>query len=139
MKSIFIISPAQKAETVVYMIIGKRAVRVGDQILKEIASLVVEKIEDPRVKGVTMTGIRLSNNLRQAKVFFSVIGDKERVDKAQAGLDSAKSYIKKEIGQRMSLRYLPEIAFLHDNSLERGSHMDALFEELRKAEERDRR
>lgn len=121
------------------MIIGKRAVRVGDQILKEIASLLVEKIEDPRVQGVTMTGIRLSNNLRQAKVFFSVIGDKKRVDKAQAGLDSAKSYIKKEIGQRMSLRYLPEIAFLHDNSLERGSHMDALFEELRKAEERDRR
>ncbi|MBN1277533.1 MAG: 30S ribosome-binding factor RbfA [Deltaproteobacteria bacterium] len=119
------------------MITGKRAARVGEEILKEVASLLAEKMEDPRLKGVTMTGIRLSNNLRQAKVFFSVIGDREQIARAQAGLDSARHYIRKEIGQIMSLRYLPELTFIHDNSLEQGSHMDALFDKIRKAEERN--
>lgn len=111
---------------------GKRAIRVGDQILKEIAFLLLAKVKDPRVRGATVTGIRLSNDLKQAKVYYSVIGEKDPVERAQAGLDSAKGFIKKEIGVRMELRYVPEITFVHDPSLESGSHMEKLFGEIRK-------
>ena len=119
------------------MLAGKRAIRVGDHILKEIALLLLNKVRDPRVQGVTVTGIRLSDDLKMAKLFYSVMGDESRVRGAQAGLDSAKGFIKREIGRRLALRYVPEIIFVHDPSLETGSHMDRVFEEIRKAEGRD--
>ena len=116
------------------MLAGKRAVRVGDQILKEIAILLLNRVKDPRVQGVTMTGIDLSNDLKLARVYFSVMGNKSEIERALAGLNSAKGFIKREIGLRMQLRYVPEIKFLHDASLESGSHLDRIFEEIQKDE-----
>ena len=116
------------------MLAGKRAVRVGDQILKEIAILLLNRVKDPRVQGVTMTGINLSNDLKLARVYFSVMGDKSDIERALAGLNSAKGFIKREIGLRMQLRYVPEIKFLHDASLESGSHLDRIFKEIQKDE-----
>ncbi len=116
------------------MLAGKRAVRVGDQILKEIAILLLNRVKDPRVQGVTMTGIDLSNDLKLARVYFSVMGNKSEIERALAGLNSAKGFIKREIGLRMQLRYVPEIKFLHDVSLESGSHLDRIFEEIQKDE-----
>ena len=116
------------------MLPGKRAVRVGDLILREIAFLLLEKVRDPRVQGVTLTGIRLSNDLKRAKIFYSVVGDRQQIEKAQEGLNRAKGFIKREIGIRMELRYVPEILFAHDPSLEDGSHMERFFEKIREAE-----
>ncbi len=119
------------------MLAGKRAKRVGDQILKVISLLLLERVKDPRVRGVTMTGVNLSNDLKHARIFYSVIGEKDQIERAQAGLDSAKGFVKREIGLRMSLRYIPEIVFAHDPSLESGSHMDRLFEKLKSNEPED--
>jgi ribosome-binding factor A len=116
----------------IVMLAGKRATRVGDSILKEIASLLLSKIKDPRVRSATVTGISLSNDLKRAKVFYSVIGEKGHVEETQAGLDSAKGFIKREIGLRMELRYVPEITFVHDTSLARGDNMERLFREIGK-------
>jgi ribosome-binding factor A len=116
------------------MLAGKRAVRVGDQILKEIALLLLERVRDPRVQGVTVTGIRLSNDLKLARVYFSVMEEKNNHKRAQEGLDKAKGFIKREIGLRMELKYIPEITFIHDPSMENGSHLDRVFEEIRKSE-----
>ena len=118
------------------MLAGRRAVRVGDQIQKEIAVLLLERVKDPRVKGVTVTGIRLSDDLKIARIYYSLIGSKAQVERAQAGLDSAKGFIKKQIALRMALKYVPEITFLHDSSLEEGNHMDRLFDKIRKEERR---
>ena len=118
----------------VFMLAGKRSVRVGDQIQKEVSILLLEKVKDPRVKGVTVTGIRLSDDLKLARIYFSVMGSRDQINRAQAGLDSARGYIKKQIGLRMELRYVPEITFVHDESLEKGSTMDKLFLEIEKKE-----
>jgi ribosome-binding factor A len=122
------------------MIAVKRAVRVGDTILKEVALLLLRKVRDPRVEGVTVTGVRMSDDLRQARIYYSVLGEKSRVNRVQAGLDSAKGYIKREIGTRMALRYVPEIKFIYDPTLDLGSRMDMLFERIRSSgdlEEKD--
>lgn len=111
---------------------GKRAVRVGDLILREIAFLLLEKAKDPRVQGVTLTGIHLSNDLKSAKLFFSTIGGQHAVDQAQCGLDSAKGFIKREIAARMELRYVPEITFMHDPTLENADRLERIFDEIRK-------
>ena len=116
------------------MLPGKRSLRVGDLILREIAFLLLEKVKDPRVQGVTLTGIHLSDDLKRAKIFYSVVGDQQQIEKARAGLNSAKGFIKREIGIRMELRYVPEISFAHDPSLEGGSHMERVFEKIREAE-----
>lgn len=116
------------------MLAGKRAVRVGGQLLKEMAGLLMMKVRDPRVKGTTLTGIHLSNDLKNARVYFSVLGDDQAVRDAQAGLDSAKGYIKREIGRRLALKYMPDIVFKHDRTLEMGDHMEKLFETLKSEE-----
>ncbi|MBN2125531.1 MAG: 30S ribosome-binding factor RbfA [Deltaproteobacteria bacterium] len=113
------------------MAAGRRAIRVGDLMRREIADLLMTKVKDPRVRGITLTGVRLSNDLRYARVFFSIMGGEEEILKAQAGLDSAKGFIKREIGRRMDLKYMPEILFKHDPSLETGSHMERIFEKLK--------
>jgi ribosome-binding factor A len=113
------------------MLAGKRAVRVGDQILRGIADLLTKKVKDPRVKGITITGINLSNDLRHARIFFSVLGDRGEVIEAQSGLESAKGYIKREIGIRCKLKYVPNMVFEFDPTLEKGERMERLFNKLR--------
>ncbi|PKN28978.1 MAG: ribosome-binding factor A [Deltaproteobacteria bacterium HGW-Deltaproteobacteria-21] len=108
----------------------KRAVRVGDLVLREVADLLSKKVKDPRVNGVTLTGIHLSNDLRHAKIFFSHIGVDEDVRRAHAGLESAKGFIKREIGTRIEIRYVPEIHFVHDPSLKTGADMERLLAKL---------
>lgn len=117
---------------------SKRAVRLGDQLLREVADLLSRKVKDPRVKGTTLTGIQLSNDLRHAKIFFSVIGDEEAIRNAQKGLESAKGFIKREVSVVMELRYTPEIVFKHDPSLRQGAHMEKVFQNLRSGAPEDR-
>ena len=114
------------------MVPSKRAVRLGDVILREIATILLEKTKDPRVKGVTLTGIELSNDLKSARVFFSTMGEADAIRRAQSGVDSAKGFIKREIAARMELRYVPEISFIHDPTLQHADHMESLFDEIRK-------
>ncbi len=110
----------------------RRAQRVGDTILREIAYLLLTRVRDPRVKGVTLTGVHLSDDLKRAKVYYSVIGDAEAIKTAQEGLESAKGFIKREIGLRMELRYVPELTFIYDPSIKLSSRIDQLVEEKKK-------
>jgi ribosome-binding factor A len=116
------------------MLPGRRAGRVGDQILKELADLLMRKVKDPRIQGVTLTGIDLGNDLKIAKVYYSLIGGDPEIKNAQSGLESAKGFIKHEVGRRLDLKYLPEIIFKYDPSLAQGDHMEKIFEKIRKEE-----
>ena len=109
---------------------GIRAVRVGDHIQREIAVLLMRRVRDPRVEGVTVTGVRVSADLRMARVFFSVMGGQEDIRRAQAGLDSARGFIRREMGHHLEMKYVPEIMFVHDASLEMGRHLEQLLDEI---------
>jgi ribosome-binding factor A len=113
------------------MLSGNRAERVGDQILKGIAELLASKVQDPRVKGVTLTGIDLSKDLRSARVYFSLIGEADDIKRAISGLDSAKGFIKRGVGKRVKLKYIPEIRFEHDPTLETGNRMEMLLRKIK--------
>jgi ribosome-binding factor A len=119
------------------MLAGKRADRVGDQLLREIADLLLSSVRDPRVKGATLTGVDLSNDLKHAKVYYSLIGDKKEFERIQEGLDSAKGFIKRELATRMELKYMPDIIFRRDLSLEEGNRMEKLFKNLKSEEPGD--
>ena len=112
------------------MLAGNRSDRVGDQLLREISVLLLRKVKDPRLRGVTLTDARMTKDLRHAYVYYSFFGQDEQKKQAQAGFESAKGFIRKEIGERLHLRYVPDIQFRYDISLEYGQKMDRLLDEL---------
>jgi ribosome-binding factor A len=116
------------------MLPGRRANRVGDLILREIADLLMTRVKDPRVQKTTVTGISVSQDLRYARVFYSLIGTEQEILEAQRGLESATGFIKREIGLRMDLKYVPDIVFKHDPSLAEGDHMEKLLQKIKKEE-----
>ena len=112
------------------MLSGNRSHRVGDQILREISNLLLRKVRDPRLKGVSLTDVRMSKDLRHAYVYYSLFGQDEQKKEAQAGFESAKGFIRKEIGERVHLKYIPDIRFKYDTSLEYGQKMERLLEKI---------
>ncbi len=106
----------------------KRSERVSDQIKEEIADILMRKIKDPRIGFVTVTGVELADDLRNAKVFVSVLGP----DRASTlkGLESASAFIRAELGRRLRLRFIPELLFRYDDSAERGAHIMELLNEV---------
>jgi len=113
------------------MLPGSRASRVSDLMKREVAELLMTRVKDPRVKAITVTGVFVSKDLRHAKVYFSLIGDEKDIRTAQAGLDSAKGFIKREIALRVDLKHMPDIVFRHDPSLEEGSRMERLLQKIK--------
>ena len=114
---------------------GKRSEKVADLIQKEISQMLVKSIKDPRIGFVTITKVTVSEDFRLAKVYFSVAGTLEEREKSMKGLDSAKGYVRKELGQRIRLRYTPEIMFQFDPSIEYAIHMEELIQSIHQKKE----
>ncbi|MFP3870974.1 MAG: 30S ribosome-binding factor RbfA [Syntrophobacteria bacterium] len=114
----------------------RRADRVGDLVLRELAEVLLRKVKDPRLAGVTLTEVEVSTDLRQARVFYSVLGGDEARAAAASGLDSARGFLKRQLGRTLELKHMPELVFFFDASLEHGSRMERLLDELKKSEGR---
>jgi ribosome-binding factor A len=109
----------------------KRADKVGDLIRKEISEILVSDLKDPRIGFVTITKVAVSDDLRVARVYYSVFGGDDQKEESYQGLESAKGYIKRELGRRVRLKYIPEISFLFDDSLEYGEHIEELLRRVK--------
>ncbi|MFT8362643.1 MAG: 30S ribosome-binding factor RbfA [Sporolactobacillus sp.] len=111
-----------------------RVHRVAEQMKKEMSDIIRNRIKDPRVGFVTVTGVDITGDLQEATVYVSVLGDKEAVEGTLAGLAKAKGFIRSEIGKRIRLRKTPEIQFKYDQSITYGNHIDQLINDLRRDE-----
>lgn len=100
---------------------------------QEIADILMRKIKDPRIGFVTVTEVEVADDLRNAKVFVSVYG----AEKAETlkGLESASPYIRSELGKRMRMKFIPELLFRYDDSVERGAHINELLHEIQEKDE----
>ena len=115
----------------------KRSDKVGEQIHKIVSELLIKGIKDPRIGFITITGVRITTDMRQATIYFTVIGsDQQRQDSA-AGLNSARGFIRKEIGQALKMRFTPEIQFKYDTSLEYGQHIESILKEIGSTDDGD--
>ena len=114
----------------------KRADRVGELIHAELADIVLRKLKDPRVGFLTITGVRVSDDLKHAKIFVSVLGGEEAKKDTLKGLRSAVPFMQREVGRRLKLRYTPEIMFVLDESIEKGAKMLETLKELEETEEK---
>jgi ribosome-binding factor A len=108
----------------------KRSERLGELILAEISDLITREIKDPRIGFVTFTRVEMSNDLRHAKVFVSIIGAELEKARTLQGLSSATGYIRRRLGRALHLRYTPEIAFLVDESLAHGAKIAQILRQL---------
>ena len=104
---------------------------MGDQIREEISQILLRELKDPRIGFVTITTVAVSDDLRTAKVYYSVFGGEQDKEESYKGLESAKGYIKRELGRRMRLKYMPEIIFMFDDSLEYGEHIEELLRDVK--------
>ena len=107
-----------------------RTERVGDQIAKEVSLIIDRELKDPAIGFVTVTGAKVTPDLRYADVYVSVLGDQQKREASMAGLDRARGFVRSLIGKRVRLRYVPEIRFKLDDSLIRAEKVDRLLEEL---------
>jgi ribosome-binding factor A len=114
---------------------GKRSEKVADLIQKEISQMLVKSIKDPRIGFVTITRVTVSDDCRSARIYFSVAGTEAERERSMKGLNSAKGYVRKELGRRIRLRYTPEIMFQFDPSIEYAIHMEELIQSLRQEKE----
>ena len=106
-----------------------RGVRVADQIQRDLAEIIAFEIKDPRVGMVTITEVQVTPDYAHAKVFFTMLSDKqEDIRNTIDGLRAAAGYIRRELGRRVTIHTLPELHFVHDNSTARGMEMTKLID-----------
>ena len=111
----------------------KRAARVAELILTEISAVAMRDLKDPRIGFVTFTRVQVSDDLRYAKVFASILGTEQDKALTLKGLTSAAGYIRRHLGRTLRLRYTPELSFLIDESLEHGAKIARILHHLHEA------
>jgi ribosome-binding factor A len=112
----------------------KRADRVADLIKQELSGILRREVGDPRIANITVTDVKLTDDLRSARIYFVELGKDSLSADVEKGLSKAKGFLKRELGKRLQLRYIPELAFFYDPSFEYGSRIEKLLKEVRKDE-----
>jgi ribosome-binding factor A len=115
----------------------QRAQRVAETIHKEISSLLIKGLKDPRIGFITITAVDVTPDLRHAKVFYTLMGNQTERAQNQSGLDSCAPYIRQHLGRHLRLRYVPEVRFEYDSSFDYGQRIEKLLSEVKPDEPQD--
>ncbi|HEY2775441.1 MAG TPA: 30S ribosome-binding factor RbfA [Candidatus Binatia bacterium] len=110
---------------------GRRAERVGRQVVQALATVIEHGVHDPRLAGITFTSAKATDDLRTVRVFFSVLGDNVAVEAAREGLKAASGFLRREVAQRLELRYAPALMFEYDESIHTAERIDKLLRQER--------
>jgi ribosome-binding factor A len=116
---------------------GARPERVGEQIRQEMSLLLAREVHDPGLGFVTITRVKVSPDLQQARVYYTVLGDERTHQDTARALQRATPFLRRQIGSRIRLRRVPELAFEFDRSVEEQDRLERILLEL--AEERKAR
>jgi len=115
----------------------KRADKIAEAIHELISGLLIKGVKDPRIGFTTVTGVKVSDDLHLATVYFSVIGEESEKKSTAQGLNSARGFIRKELGKNLHMRYVPDIIFRYDGSIDYGQRIDTLLDEIKTTESGD--
>ena len=117
---------------------SRRVQRLNEQLKREISQLLRTQVQDPRVLGVTVTGVRVAPDLTFARVWVQLSGSDEQKTAALAGLAAAAPYVRRQLGAVLTVRRVPELDFQQDKTLERALRIEALLRESGAADEPER-
>ena len=109
----------------------RRMARINDLIRKEISELIIREVRDPRLGCLlSVTEVRTTPDLRHARVFISAMGSEAEKRQVDEGLAAAAGFLRRSLGDRLSLRYIPELTFKRDDSIERGTRLLEIIEDV---------
>ena len=109
---------------------GARTDRVGERIRAELSALLLRRVREPAVDGVTVTHVEVTRDLQIARVYYRVLAETQsRLEVARA-LRRARGFLRRELGARLRLRRVPELTFLHDDTVEQQDRIARLFDEI---------
>jgi ribosome-binding factor A len=110
----------------------KRTDRVGDLILKEISEMILKgEVKDPRLSSIVFTGIKITDDLGLARIYFTVMSDGLKKEEILTGLQSATGFIKRWLSKRLRIKKIPDLKFEFDTALEEGYRVDDLLREVK--------
>lgn len=109
-----------------------RPERLAEAIKKEVSEMMRDELKDPRIGFASITSVEVSSDLRYARIYVSVLGSPEEQNNTLQALESARGFVRSELGRRIRLRYTPEISFKLDISIQRGTRVIRLLEEANK-------
>ena len=111
---------------------SRRVDRINGLLREEISNLLLREIKDPRLSGLlTITQVKTSSDLRNAKVYISVMGNDEANTAALQGIQSAATFLRKQLRERLRLKYVPFLTFEIDDSMETADHIFRLMDQAR--------
>ncbi|MFH1754034.1 MAG: 30S ribosome-binding factor RbfA [Candidatus Omnitrophota bacterium] len=111
---------------------GTRPERVQEALRREISMIVQKEIKDPRLGFITVTKVEITKDLKNAYVYYSVLGKDKDANNAKHALQSAAGFIRKLVGDRISMRYVPAITFRQDKSLEHTKRIYEILDNIKK-------
>lgn len=109
---------------------NRRAERIAEAIKREISEIILRELHDPRIGFITVTNVDLSGDLKEAKVYISILGDEKSQRNNIHGLQSARGYMQGEIARRLNMRYTPRLSFHLDDSLKKIAHINELITDV---------
>ena len=109
------------------MSVHNRPERVGHMIQQLLGELFARGMRDPRIGFVTITGVKMSADLREARVFWAVHGDEEQRKHTARGLENARGFLRQRIGAELKLRITPDLHFKYDEAIDRGERIEELI------------
>ena len=105
-----------------------RSRRIAEQVQRELSDIIRLELKDPRVGMITLTDVEVTPDNAHARIYFTLLGDASRIEEAQAGLQHAVGYLRRELAHRLKTRIVPQLHFEYDASVERGIRLSKLIE-----------
>ena len=115
----------------------KRTDRVNSLLHRELGQIISEELTDPRISFPTVTLVETTPDLRTARVHVSVLGDDDRRRETMAALEGARHHLRKLLGDRIDLRYIPDLVFVEDRSAERAARIASLLRQAKEGEKHE--
>ena len=110
--------------------------RIAEEIKKSVSQIINNDLKDPRINGlISVTDVVVTKDLRHAKIFISLYGDNIEKDRVFSVIENATGYIRRELASMIRMKYIPEISFKMDESIEYGIHMHKLIEKVKKQDQ----
>ncbi len=114
-----------------------RGDRVGGQIQKTLSEVLTRKIKDPRLAMATITGVKMSPDLRLARIYFSISGSAITKDEVITGFKAARGFLKRILAPQLGLRYMPDLTFFYDDSFDYGARIEKVLKSVETDNEPD--
>ncbi len=110
----------------------KRSQRVAEVLRHELSQIITQELKDPLLGMSTVTAIKLTDDLKSAKVYVSILGTKEIRERSLRVLERAKNWIRSELGHRLDLKFIPELRFFYDETLDYAENIESLLKKIHK-------